>query len=79
MRICIWSRGSNFIACMPESDKQEDGREINTHLFVTENRSYEDIEYEEGLGWIPYGRTDFYGHRRYFYYLLDKELRRIGK
>lgn len=47
-------------------------------LSVTKNKSYEGIEYVEGLGRIPCGRTDFYGYRRLFYSLIDKELRRIG-
>lgn len=48
-------------------------------LSIIENRSYEGVEYAEGLGRIPCGRTDFYGWRRYFYHLFDLELRRIGK
>lgn len=48
-------------------------------LSARKNRSYEGIEYTEGLGRIPCGRTDFYGYRRYFYHLIDLELRRIGK
>lgn len=47
-------------------------------LSIIENRSYDGIEYAEGLGRIPCGRTDFYGWRRYFYHLFDLELRRIG-
>lgn len=46
-------------------------------LSVMKNRSYEDIEYAERLGRIPCGRTDFYGYRRYFISLFDKEIRRI--
>ena len=51
-------------------------------LSVKENKSYDTL----GVKWelkemerIPYCRTDFYGIRRYFYSLFDKELRRIGK
>lgn len=44
-------------------------------ISVMKNKSYEGIEYVEGLGRIPCGRTDFYGYRRLFYYLLDKELK----
>lgn len=46
-------------------------------LSVKENRSYEDVEYAEGLGRIPCGRTDFYGYRRYFMSIFDRELRRL--
>lgn len=45
---------------------------------ITENRSYEGVEWLDGHR-IPCGRTDFYGYRRYFYHLMDLELRRIGK
>lgn len=46
-------------------------------LSVTKKRSYEAVEYADGLGRIPCGRTDFYGYRRYFYHLFDLEIRRI--
>lgn len=45
-------------------------------LSVMEKRSYEGVEYVEGLGRIPCGRTDFYGYRRYFYHLFDLEVRK---
>lgn len=44
-------------------------------LSVMKNKSYERIEYLEGLGRIPCGRTDFYGYRRLFYHLLDEKLK----
>lgn len=47
-------------------------------LSVMKNKSYEGVEYAEGLGRIPCGRTDFYGIRRYFYYLFDKEMKKNG-
>jgi len=43
-------------------------------LSVKRNKSYDAIEYTQELGRIPYNRTEFYAYRRYFYYLLDKEL-----
>ena len=39
---------------------------------VTNDLSYEYIEYNEKLGHIPVGKTDFYGYRRLFYHYLDK-------
>ncbi|NBH15599.1 hypothetical protein D3Z36_15915 [Lachnospiraceae bacterium] len=42
------------------------------------NFSYEGVEWLDGHR-IPCGRTDFYGYRRFFYSIFDKELRRIGK
>lgn len=45
------------------------------YLSVTQNRSYEGVEYAEGLGRIPCGRTDFYGYRRLFYSVFDKEIK----
>ena len=51
-------------------------------LSVTKNRSYDALRAKwelREMDQIPYCRTDFYGIRRYFYSLFDKELRRIGK
>ena len=39
---------------------------------VTYDLPYEFIEYDERLGRIPVGKTDFYGYRRLFYYNLHK-------
>lgn len=38
---------------------------------VTNDLSYRYIEYDEKLGRIPVGKTDFYGYRRLFYHYLD--------
>lgn len=38
---------------------------------VTNNLSYQFIEYDEKLGRIPVGKTEFYGYRRLFYHYLD--------
>lgn len=46
---------------------------------IVENKSYDKLEFDEKLGRICYGRTDFYGCRRYFIACFDKEMRRIGK
>lgn len=51
-------------------------------LSVTQNKSYDVLEklWARGeIDRIPYGKTDFYGIRRYFYHLFDLEVRRIGK
>lgn len=51
-------------------------------LSITKNLSYEGLEKLWGRGEIermPYGRTDFYGVRRYAIHLFDLEMRRIGK
>lgn len=51
-------------------------------LSVRENKSYDALRVKwelKEMERIPYCRTDFYGIRRYFYSLFDKELRRIGK
>lgn len=51
-------------------------------LSVIKNKSYDELqrmwELRE-IERIPCCRTDFYGYRRYFYSLFDRELRRIGK
>ena len=49
---------------------------------VMENLSYEGLQRLWDLKKIERmacGRSDFYGYRRYFFSIFDKELRRIGK
>lgn len=51
-------------------------------LSVTQNKSYDALRVKwelKEMDRIPYGRSDFYGIRRYFYHLFDLEVRRIGK
>lgn len=51
-------------------------------LSVTQNKSYDALRVKwelKEIERIPYCRTDFYGIRRYFMSLFDKEMRRIGK
>lgn len=51
-------------------------------LSVKENKSYDALRVKwelKEMERILYCRTDFYGIRRYFYSLFDKELRTIGK
>lgn len=51
-------------------------------LSVTENLSYDELQKMWELKKIERMaccRTDFYGYRRLFYSLMDRELRRIGK
>lgn len=51
-------------------------------LSVTQNKSYDALRVKwelKEMEQIPYCRTDFYGIRRYFFSIFDKELRRIGK
>lgn len=51
-------------------------------LSVTKNKSYDALRVKwelKEMERIPYGRSDFYGIRRYFYHLFDLEVRRIGK
>lgn len=40
-------------------------------LSVSENLSYERIEFDEKLGRCPLGKTDFYGARRLFFHQLN--------
>lgn len=49
------------------------------YLSVTKNLKFEAIEYDSRLGRIPCGRTDFYGYKRYFFSIFDKEVRRMEK
>lgn len=39
---------------------------------VTNDLSYQYIEYDEKLGRIPVGKTEFYAYRRLFYHYLDR-------
>lgn len=39
---------------------------------VTNDLSYQFIEYDKDYGRIPVGRSDFYAYRRLFYYYLDE-------
>ncbi len=51
-------------------------------LSVTQNKSYDALRVKwelKEMDRIPYCRTDFYGIRRYFFSIFDKEMRRIGK
>lgn len=48
-------------------------------LSIKKNKRYEDVENVEGIGRIPYGRTDFYGIRRYFYHVFNEKIKEIGK
>lgn len=51
-------------------------------LSVTQNKSYDALRTKwelKEIEQIPYCRTDFYGIRRYFFSIFDRELRRIGK
>lgn len=49
-------------------------------LSVKENKSYDALRAKwelKEMERIPYGRSDFYGWRRYFYHLFDLEVREI--
>lgn len=51
-------------------------------LSVRENKSYDALRVKwelKEMERMPYCRTDFYGIRRYFFSIFDKELRRIEK
>lgn len=51
-------------------------------LATKENLSYEGLERLWSLGKIermPYGKTDFYGIRRYFFAIMDEKIRNMGK
>lgn len=47
--------------------------EINQYIIksVTNDLSYRFVEYDEKLGRIPVGKTEFYAMRRLFYHYLD--------
>ncbi len=48
-------------------------------ISIAENKSYDALRVKwelKEMERIPYCRTDFYGIRRYFYSLFDKEVRK---
>lgn len=55
-----------------------DGVEQYILRSVTENRTFEKIEFDNKLGRICVSRTNFYALRRQFYGNLDKVLRERG-
>lgn len=46
---------------------------------VTQNKSYEKLEFDQKLGRICVCKTDFYGYRRLFYYFFDMEIKKNEK
>lgn len=52
------------------------------YMSIEKDLSYDDLERMwtlKEIERIPVGRSDFYGWRRYFISIFDRELRRIGK
>lgn len=63
---------------MIEEAARESSEELAPYLLksVTDDLSYEYLEFDDTLGRIPVGKTDFYGYRRKFYdCLLKKRLK----
>lgn len=76
-KICMSGRYDKIIRKAAYKANQD----IALHLIksVTMDKSYEQIEFDMELGRICVGKSDFYGYRRFFYSLLDRELRRAEK
>lgn len=67
---------------MIEEAARESSEELAPYLLksVTDDLSYEYLEFDDTLGRIPVGKTDFYGYRRKFYAcLLKKEYKKWGQ
>lgn len=60
------------LSCAIRADKKVAGHIV---LSVTEDLSYENIEFHKGLGRCTVGRTNFYGLRRLFFHYLDCALK----
>ena len=60
---------------MIEEAARESSEELAPYLLksVTDDLSYEYLEFDDTLGRIPVGKTDFYGYRRKFYACLLKK------
>lgn len=57
---------------------------ISEHILlsVTKNKSYDALRVKwelKEMEQIPYGRTDFYGIRRYFFSIFNEKMKEIGK
>lgn len=51
-------------------------------LSITQNKSYDTLRVKWELGEIeriPYGKTDFYGIRRYFFAIMNEKMKELGK
>lgn len=61
---------------MIEEAARESSEELAPYLLksVTDDLSYEYLEFDDTLGRIPVGKTDFYGYRRKFYACLLKKI-----
>ena len=59
-----------------EEAARESSEELAPYLLksVTDDLSYEYLEFDDTLGRIPVGKTDFYGYRRKFYACLLKKI-----
>ena len=57
---------------MIESAAEETSPQLGKYLLksVTKDLSYEQLEYDTQYGRIPVGKTDFYGYRRKFFFIL---------
>lgn len=57
-----------------EEAAEATSRELAPYILksVTKDMTFEELEYDEELGRIPVGKTDFYGYRRLFFYNLQK-------
>lgn len=65
---------------MIEEAAKESSEELAPYLLksVTDDLSYEYLEFDNTLGRIPVGKTDFYGYRRKFYDCLLKKEHKSG-
>ena len=66
-------RGILLTDCeMIESAAEETSPQLGKYRLksVTKDLSYEQLEYDTQYGRIPVGKTDFYGYRRKFFFIL---------
>lgn len=77
-KYCKYAKGKDLELITKAAYKTQSDIAEFLILSVTKKLSYDKlIEMWElkKINRIPCGRTDFYGYRRYFYYLLDVNLR----
>ena len=75
VRNISWKDYGISVQTQREEAARESSEELAPYLLksVTDDLSYEYLEFDDTLGRIPVGKTDFYGYRRKFYDCLLKK------
>lgn len=71
------------LCCIPQMEKMVEATAAMTCPFmwewmvesITKDKAYELVEYDDKLGRIPCGKSDFYGYRRRVFYNINESLK----